>query len=55
MATNFEPIKCVVLDQSKKTGAHKNKHTESIAKSNTGPPPAPINSHLQPLICCTFW
>ena len=26
-----------------------NKHTESIAKSNTGPPPAPINSNLVPL------
>ena len=26
-----------------------NKHTESIAKSNTGPPPSPTNSNLQPL------
>ena len=26
-----------------------NKHTESIAKSNTGPPPATTNSNLQPL------
>ena len=26
-----------------------NKYTESIAKSNTGPPPAPTNSNLQPL------
>ena len=31
-----------------------NKHTESIAKSNTGPPPAPTNSDLQPLFRRTF-
>ena len=27
----------------------RNKHSESIAESNTGPPPAPTNSNLQPL------
>ena len=32
-----------------------NKHTENIAKSNTGPPPAPINSNLQPLFRRTFY
>ena len=31
-----------------------NKHTESIAKSNTGPQPAPINPNLQPLFRRTF-
>ena len=31
-----------------------NKHTENIAKSNTGPPPAPTNSDLQPIFRRTF-